>query len=148
MQAKIIITDDNGNTWESDLRLTPAGVSAKALKRKGSARAVPSQALRAANPSREAPDLTLPIRAFVKRHARGLSGSRKFTLLVAHLSAGDVHKEVSASSIEKQWNRMTGLLGDFNAAHSTRAKDEGWVDSPKKGMYKLRSGWEGSLPHG
>jgi hypothetical protein len=38
---------------------------------------------------------------------------------------------------------MKGTLGEWNRAHSTRAKDHEWVDSPKNGMYVLLPSWKG-----
>jgi hypothetical protein len=34
-------------------------------------------------------DFSTPFRTFVKRHATGMSGARKFTLLVAYIAKGD-----------------------------------------------------------
>jgi hypothetical protein len=82
------------------------------------------------------------MRAFIKAHARTLSGPKKFALLVAYLSKNDPGKTVLFTDIESNWNRMTGLLGKYNSAHSTRAKDNGWVDSPKQGVYVIVPGWE------
>jgi hypothetical protein len=82
------------------------------------------------------------MRAFVKTHARALSGPKKFALLLAYLSKNDPEKSVPLTDIESNWNKMTGLLGKYNPAHSTRAKDNGWVDSPKQGVYVIVPGWE------
>lgn len=84
-------------------------------------------------------------RAFVKSHAKGLSGPKKFVLILAYLAEGDVHKDVSLGSIQKLWNSMTSssLLGmDFNLSFSTRAKENGWVDSKKRGIYTLDHSWK------
>ena len=88
-------------------------------------------------------DLGLPLRPFMKRYARGASffGSRKFALLVARIAGGDLSAEVPISDVQKQWGKMKGILGAFNAAFTTRAKDDGWVDSPKFGIYSLLPGW-------
>jgi hypothetical protein len=72
-----------------------------------------------------------------------MSGAQKFTLLLAHLTKGDTKKEVALATIQKQWSKLKGSLGDWNPAHSTRAKDREWVDSPKSGTYVLLSGWKG-----
>jgi hypothetical protein len=83
------------------------------------------------------------MRAFVNDHARQLSGPQKFALLLAYLSKGNPETEVAFTDIETNWNKMTGLLGGkFNRAHSTRAKDKGWVDSPKHGVYVILPSWE------
>jgi hypothetical protein len=91
--------------------------------------------------AREALDFTLPVRPFVKKHARGLGGPAKFTLVLAHMAKGKSGVSVPLSSIRKAWDKMTGLLDDLNLAYPTRAKDKGWVDSPKTGTYVLLSGW-------
>jgi hypothetical protein len=83
-------------------------------------------------------------RAFVKAHARGLSGPKKFTLLLAFLSKGKPGVEVELSAVEKHWNRMTApnlLDGKFNRFYSSTAKENGWVNTKKKGLYFLRPSW-------
>ena len=72
-----------------------------------------------------------------------MGGPQKFTLLLAHITKGDTKKEVALATIQKQWNKMKGTLGDWNTAAATRAKDQEWVDSPKNGTYVLLSGWKG-----
>ena len=42
-------------------------------------------------------DFTMPLRAFVKKHGQGLSGAKKFTLLIAYLTGGDSNKTVPLS---------------------------------------------------
>jgi hypothetical protein len=82
-------------------------------------------------------------RAFMKKHARLLSGSKKFTLLLAHSVKGKVGEVVSVEKLVSEWNRMKGVLGGaFNPAHATRAKENGWIDSPKKGAYALSTSWK------
>jgi len=77
------------------------------------------------------------------RYARGANGAQKFALLVAYIAKGNLTSEVLRSEVEKQWSKMKGILGNaFNPAFSTRAKDKGWVDSPKFGVYKLLADWE------
>src|ERR1700674_2852753 len=58
-------------------------------------------------------DFSVPIRAFTKKHCLGMSGAKKFTLVLAYLSKGDSAKKVPLSDIEDNWNRMTSksLLG-------------------------------------
>lgn len=89
----------------------------------------------------ESANFTLPFRPFIKKHARGMSGREKFTLVLAHITKGNVKAETKLETITKAWNSMKGTLGDFNLAHTTRAKDKGWVDSPKTGVYVLLPGW-------
>lgn len=88
-------------------------------------------------------NLSTPVRPFVKKHARGMGGPQKFTLLLAHIAKGDTKKEVTRATIQKQWSKLKGSLGDWNPAYTTRAKDQEWVDSPKNGMYVLLPGWTG-----
>ncbi|MFZ0273170.1 MAG: hypothetical protein WAL34_15105 [Acidobacteriaceae bacterium] len=150
MKATIIITDDKGNTWQADL---PLRQSEPRDKRAHATESRKRPAQKAKQPAAPAPlqdaDLTLPLRTFMNRFAQGLPGHGKFTLLVAHLSGGDLKKEIPAGEIEKQWNKMRGLLcGSFNSAYTTRAKDKGWVDSSKPGTYNLLPDWEGALADG
>lgn len=48
-------------------------------------------------------DYSTNIRAFVRRHSAGMSGQKKFTLLVAYLSKGDSSRRISLDEIQKQW---------------------------------------------
>lgn len=81
-------------------------------------------------------------RAFVKRYATKKSGSEKFTLMVAYATKGKVGETVSLSIIQKYWNNMKSLLGEFNRFHANEAKTRGWVDTKERGIYKLTDEWE------
>jgi len=136
LKVSIIVTDDDGNSFQGEAAL--ASTASTKLPRTNSKRTpgVKRQASSSVN-------LSSPIRAFVKRHARGMGGPQKFTLLVAYMSKGDPHKRLPLADIEKQWNRMKTLLnGKFNPAHTIRAKEHGWVDSPKRGTYVVSPGWK------
>jgi hypothetical protein len=90
-------------------------------------------------------DFSKPIRPFVKQHAAGMNGSKKFTLVLAHLAGGDHKKSVSLDEIQKCWTRMTakGLLGmKFNRFYSAEAKNNDWVNTEKNGLYHLRPSWK------
>jgi hypothetical protein len=90
-------------------------------------------------------DFTVPIRPFIKKHGRGMSGAKKFVLLVAHLTGGDVTKTASLDDIVGQWNRMTAktLLGlKFNRFYTAAAKENDWVATGKNGLYHLRPSWK------
>jgi len=152
MRVSIIVTDDAGNSWEFDLprrgSANPSESSPSPEKKRRTRKKTSKGGSVAVQPDGEvqdedpAIDLSLPIRPFMNRYARGATGARKFALMVAHTAKGDLSAEVTRSDIEKQWSKMTGLLGEFNPAFSTRAKDSGWVDSPKFGVYKLLLGWK------
>ena len=85
-------------------------------------------------------------RAFVKRHATNLSGGpKKFVLVLAFLAKGDTSKEVSLNQIEQMWNRMKSkaLLGmKFTRFFPSTAKENGWVNSQKRGFYNLDRSWK------
>ena len=136
MQVSIIVVDDNGNTFEGEAELS--------ARRRSLTRPVKTKVTtkKAANVGTTV-NLSSPIRPFVKKHAREMGGAQKFTLLLAHIVKGDTTKEVPRAAIQKQWGKMKGILGEWNAAHATRAKDQEWVDSPKHGTYILLSGWKG-----
>jgi len=90
-------------------------------------------------------DLSKPIRPFVKQYGIGMSGPKKFTLVLAYLAGGDPSKNVSLEEIKKHWNKMTakGLLGmKFNRFYSANAKDNDWVNTEKTGLYHLRPSWK------
>ena len=90
-------------------------------------------------------DFSKPIRPFIKQHAAGMNGSKKFTLVLAHLAGGDHKKNVPLDEIQKCWKRMTakGLLGmKFNRFYSAEAKNNDWVNTEKNGLYHLRPSWK------
>lgn len=86
-------------------------------------------------------------RRFVKKYAKSLSGGhKKFVAILAYLAKGDTSKEVSLNEIEQLWNRTSSkaLLGmKFNRFFPTTAKEHGWVDSKKRGLYSLDRSWKG-----
>jgi hypothetical protein len=138
MKARIIITDDQGHTFEGSAELVRVSKSAKTSKAVAKMRAAP----------RSASNLSFSLNtlAFMKKYTRTMSGSRKFTLLLAHLVQGKVGKEVSGEQVASTWNRMKSLLGGaYNAVHATRAKADGWIDSPKRGHYALSSSWKEAI---
>jgi hypothetical protein len=134
MKVHIVVTDPSGQVFEGDATLTSVGVGARRRKRPAS--------LKETQPRTHAPDLSLPLRPFMNEHARRLSGAAKFTLLLAWLTKGKIGETKSRREIEKAWNGMTALMGGtFNSAHAVRAKDRGWVDSPKSGSFVLLNRW-------
>jgi hypothetical protein len=134
MKVHIVLTDDSGATFEGD-----ADLSQKLPSRPS--RRGPTSVVSQKKSSAKA-NFSLPMRAFIKAYARTLSGPKKFALLVAYLSKNNPKTTVPFTEIERNWSKMTGLLGKFNRAHSTRAKDNGWVDSPKQGVYVIVPDWE------
>ena len=94
----------------------------------------------------EAVDFTLPVRPFMKRFASNSAGPKKFTMLLAYMAQGGSNVEIKRAELEAAWSRMSGILGGgFNGAYATRAKDFGWVDSPKNGVYVLLPSWKAAL---
>lgn len=95
-------------------------------------------------------DFEIPLRPFIKRHARGLSGPKKFVLLLAWLTKGDENKEIPLVELRARWDKMKGasLLGfKFNRFYSAEAYENNWVEKTKRGMYKLQLGWHKILHH-
>lgn len=132
MRVQIVVVTDDGNTFHGDAELSEGSKPTPRVRK-----SKPEIAERRTI----ALNLSSPIRPFIKKHARNLGGPQKFTLLLAHLTKGDTKKEIGVATIQKQWGKMKGLLGDWNAAYATRAKDQEWVDSAKYGMYSLLPGW-------
>ena len=88
-------------------------------------------------------DFDMNERAFIKKYGKGMSGPKKFVLILAYLVKGKVGQEKSLSEIENHWNKMTSLVGGkFNRFYSARAKENNWVDSKKTGFYQLTSDWK------
>jgi hypothetical protein len=139
MKAKLAISTDDGHCYEGEVELTPVrGGSIKPARRKESEE-------RSASDRRF--DFTLPLRAFVLANgARQLSGPQKFVLVVGALAKGDKSTGIDVDRVQKEWNKMKAPMGGrFNGAYVTRAKDKGWVEPLKQGVYKLRSTWEEAI---
>ena len=61
------------------------------------------------------------------------------------MAEGQVGKEVELKDIEAHWNKMTSaslMAGKFNRFYSTTAKENGWVDTTKQGVYVLCPSWK------
>lgn len=89
-------------------------------------------------------DFSLNERNFIRTYARGMSGSKKFALLLAFLVKGKVGESVGANVITARWNKMKAgnLMGyAFNTKYPTEAKTSGWVDLRKHGTYCLLNSW-------
>lgn len=137
MRVKITVTNDHGQSFEGELDLTPA------LRRGGmsSARSRPGSVTDGKI------DFGLPRRAFLRQHAQG-TGTRKFAVLLAHMTQGKTSVPVTRDAIEREWTRNKGVLGgNFQNMYATRSKEKGWTDSPKRGTFVLRADWRGALKH-
>jgi hypothetical protein len=138
MKVHITVTNDQGATFEGSVELVPVSKSRKASKTAVKTHATPRPANKLS--------FSLNTLAFMKKYARNMSGSRKFTLLLAHLAQENTGQEISGERIASTWNRMKQVLGGaYNAAHATRAKAEGWIDSPKRGHYALSASWKEAI---
>ena len=89
-------------------------------------------------------NFSINVRAFVQKFATKKSGAKKFVLLLAFLTKGEIGKNVAVTDIRKEWNKMSGkkMLGKFNTFHPNSAKTKGWVDSEKSGIYCLTDNWQ------
>jgi|ERR1039458_8916424 hypothetical protein len=137
MKAHISVTDKSGTVFEGDVDLSPAGVPQPPRIRTR----VTAKAGGASKPVQVELDFAKPERAFVKQYSKGLSGTRKFVLVLAYLAKGVVGKEILLTDIVRHWNRMTARLGAFNNNFTNGAKENAWADTKKKGVYVLCSAW-------
>lgn len=139
MKARVIITDEKGNTFEGEVELSQSSLSHKTTKKeepKGRPKKLSSASVPASI------DFDLHVRPFMKKHARGMSGPKKFTLLLAHMAKGKTTSPIDLTEIEKQWNKMTTLMdGKFHQEYANRARDDDWLVPLKKGSYVLRPNW-------
>ena len=89
-------------------------------------------------------DFSINERAFVKRYAIDKSGPKKFTLLLAYLTKGEIDRNIEISEIKKYWGKMTSkaLLGRFNMFYPNDAKTRGWINSREYGSYNLTNEWK------
>ena len=116
------------------------------LKRKGHTSNKTGVSRRQRGPSAASISFDSSPLAFMNKHARGLNGSQKFTLLLARLAKGNTATEVSFQELKKQWNKMKPVMGGrFNGAHANRARAMGWADTKKHGIYHLCEPWKESL---
>lgn len=138
MRVSIVVTTEDGDTFHDEAMLS-AGKQSRVVS--GRTKSLSGEAPHVAT----AVNLSSPVRPFMKKHARNKGGAQKFTLLLAHITKGDTKKEVGMSAIQKQRGKMKGILGEWNTAHATRAKDQEWVDSPKHGTYSLLPNWKGAI---
>ncbi|MBV6474994.1 MAG: hypothetical protein MOGDAGHF_00506 [Rhodocyclaceae bacterium] len=141
MKVHIVVTDDNGRTFEGEVVLALRGGGNPAKTAKHASRAAKVKAVPV---SAQNIDFTQSARAFVLAHGRKMSGPQKFALLVAWIAKGKTDVIVDIQRVQTDWNRMTAPMGGkFNPAYTTRACDKSWTESPKKGSYRLRSTWTG-----
>ena len=81
-------------------------------------------------------------RNFVRVHGAGLAGRQKFVLLIAYRAKGKLNTGVQLKDVERMWHKMTSLMGGpFNRKYSNDAKEKGWVNTSKQGLYVLRPTW-------
>jgi hypothetical protein len=81
--------------------------------------------------------------AFMKKYGKGRPGSEKFAVLLARLVKGSTSKEITRAELKDQWNKMKSVMGGpFNGAFANRAKANGWIDTPKHGVYVLDPSWK------
>lgn len=88
-------------------------------------------------------------RAFIKKYSKGMSGPKKFVLILTYLVKGKEGEEKSTAEIKKHWNKLKSVLKNqkkekmkFNTFYVDVAKSNNWVDSKKYGFYFLTSHWK------
>jgi len=93
-------------------------------------------------------DLDLDKRAFLRRNAKNLKGPGKIALLAFFITKAQ-NQSVSSNKIENEWNNVKSILGKYNPAYLTRAREYGFLkkDDTKKKYYKLTNSWLEKLIH-
>ncbi|MFZ0737907.1 MAG: hypothetical protein WBL70_17805 [Candidatus Acidiferrales bacterium] len=140
MKAKIILRLGDGRTFEGEVALAQLSESVTPMR--------PSRHERSATavPMSSQLDFDLPMRPFFKKYGGGMAGPKRLALLVAYLRKGEPGGSVPRADVLRSWRRMTSLMGGpYNGAYDTRARDSGWVASPKPGFFSLLAAWEGIL---
>jgi hypothetical protein len=137
VKVHVSITTDVGVVYTGEMEVEALVPESAALKKRSNKREQLSR-----NDAKI--DFDLPVRPFIKRHANGMSGGpRRLTLLVARIAEGNGSAQVQRSQVIRLWNKMTQLMGGgFNSAYETRARDSGWISSPKAGVFTLLPGWK------
>jgi hypothetical protein len=134
MRAAVSVVLDDGTVMEGVAEL--AQVSSRSLK-------APSERESAPGGGSSRLDFEFGPRPFMKKHAAGLSGPERLILLVAYFAHGNTQTPVPRVNVVNQWAKMTSIMGgSYNGAYDTRARDTGWLHSPKPGVFELRPGWE------
>lgn len=90
-------------------------------------------------------DFSINERAFIKKYSSGFNGQKYFALIVAYITAGKEATSVDLLQIKAIWKSCSGVIGvPYASIFSTRAKESGWVDSPKdaRGSYVLGKHWK------
>jgi hypothetical protein len=140
VRASISVTLDDGTVMQGMVELHPQ------LKGK---RPGPSALTNEVPPKSDGlatADFSLGARPFMKKQAANRSGHERLILLVAHFANGKVRTPVSRHDVIRQWGKMKPIMGGkYNGAYDTRARETGWLDSPKPGVFELCPGWEGLL---
>jgi hypothetical protein len=145
MHVKIVVTNDEGQTFEGEADLAPAGT--RAGRRATRARPTPGPAPAAPSPTGDTKvDFTLPRRAFLKKHATG-GGPQKLAILLAHMTKGKTDVPIAREALKKEWNKSKGVLGGvaYHDMYATRATENTWIDSEKWGTFVLRADWRKAL---
>ncbi len=90
-------------------------------------------------------DFSLNERAFIKKYSSGFNGQKFFALITAYLAHGKAGVPVDLLQIKSTWKSCAGIIGvPYASIFATRAKEEGWTDSPGKtrGSYVLAKHWQ------
>ncbi len=126
MKVQVVVTDDEGNVFKGDTVLV-AVPGSRTKRESGGKVQEPTR--------REALDFSLPVRAFVKRYAKGLRGPQKFTLLLARLTGGKADTALSGQDVARAWN-----LGIFASNISFNIEIEPYFKlSQSKAMRRLKN---------
>lgn len=131
MRVSVTVLDDHGRSFGGEANLQAIQMDSDVM-----------QTAEGPSPMVRSLDFDLPMRPFMKRYGSDLSGPKRFALLLAHSVRGAAGASCQLGELEKFWNSMIGIMGGtFNSAYPTRAKDNGWVNSPRTGVYVLLPGW-------
>jgi hypothetical protein len=140
MKVQITVIDDKGKefTGEIDLQLIKGNKEVKKAIR---------QKKQLVTHNITESDLNSGNRAFIKKFVkRKTPGPNKFVILLSWMVKGKTNINIKNDEIKKQWNRVKGLMGGkYQRMYATRAKENGWVDSNKKGLVHLVSNWKAAF---
>jgi len=137
MKAMISVTQDDGSVLEGVAELHPQreGRLPRATAPVFKVDLVPD--------SLPALDFETGPRPFMKKYGADLSRPERLILLVAYFAKGKIRLPIARADVVGQWGKMKPIMGGkYNGAYDTRARDTGWLHSPKPGVFELRPGWE------
>ena len=130
MKVHITVTDGQGATFEGNAELVRVSKSTKTSK---------AVAKVCCTPARYQFILFIEHARIYEKACDRHERFQKIHTVTCAPRQGKVGKEVSGEQIASTWNRIKNLFRrSYNAVHATRAKADGWIDTPNGDTMRSR----------